>query len=144
MSEWGEALAWMAWAASVLNDWPWLAIVFGILWLAAWGHWPSTPWLFVWEAAAVLTIEVILGKKTPPRPVARSYRRVAMESMTLLWLSFLFGAVGGLVAWEGTVGFDAGSRAKGFISGLVRETTLRGTRLILGLFLLWLTPLGFR
>lgn len=144
MPQWGIALAWIAWAASLVNDWPWLALVFTLLWLSAWGRWPDTPWLFGLELVVVVATEVILLRKTPPRPVARSYNRVITESMTLLWLSFLLGAIGGLVAWEGTVGFDAASRARGFVTEVLTRATLRGTRLFLGLILLVLTPAWFR
>lgn len=144
MPQWGIALAWIAWAASLFNDWPWLAVTFSLLWLSSWGRWPARPWLFGLELMVVVVTEVVLGRKTPPRPVARSYHRVIMESMSLLWLAFLFGAIGGLVAWEGTVGFDAGSRARGFVSGLLKRTTLRGIRFVLGLILLVVTPLWFR
>ncbi len=144
MVAWELALAWIAWAASAVNDWPWTVVVLGFVWLSGWGRWPRSPWLFGVELVTVVAVEGLLHRKTPLRPVARSYRRVVMESMTLLWLSFLLGALGGLVAWEGTVGFDAASRARGFLSGFIQRATLRGTRLVLGLLLLMLTPLGFR
>jgi hypothetical protein len=64
--------------------------------------------------------------------------------MTLLWLSLLFGSVPGIVAWQGTVGFDAGLRLSGFVRDFRRRLAIRGIRFVVALSIAGFLPLGFR
>ena len=126
----------------VVTDWPWLLVMVVIQWGLAFSHLGPTSWLFVGEVVVIFGIEAGLAWFLPTSSAASSGRRLWTESLTLLWLSLYLGALPGIAVWQGTVGFDAGMRVHQWIKNLVRQSLLRGVRIVLGLLLLTIIANG--
>lgn len=138
------ALAWITAGLSLVNDWPWFWATFVLTWTFGMNRLPHALW-WLWGGLVVLfAVEGLLRNYLPDPPVARSMKRLLTESLPLLWFSLLLGPVPGIVAWQGTVGFDAGIRLRGFLRDAKRRALIRSARLAVALAIVFLLPLGFR
>ncbi len=142
-----QLMGWLAWISVVLtwvNDWAWVWVTYILVWGAGYGHWPSSPWWFAGGLMLLVSAELAIRKFLPSTAPTRTPARLVKETMTLLWLSLLFGSVPGIVAWQGTVGFDAGLRLSGFVRDFRRRLAIRGIRFVVALSIAGFLPLGFR
>lgn len=142
-----QLMGWLAWISVFLtwvNDWAWVWVVYLLEWGAGYGHWPSSPWWFAGGLGLLVLAELAMRQFLPGPAPTRTPGRLLTETMTLLWLSLLFGSVPGIAAWQGTVGFDAGVRLSGFVRDSRRRLLIRGIRFLVALSIVVLLPLGFR
>ncbi|AUW93469.1 MAG: hypothetical protein C7B44_02525 [Sulfobacillus thermosulfidooxidans] len=122
-----------------LWDGPWLLILVlaETVWRVGFPYWGGSLLALQWGVAAAL--EWGFHRLLPKRPVARSRHRLLRESWVLLWLSLLLTPVPGLVAWQGTVGFDAAVRLQRFGQDMRKIVMVRGAKFVVAL--LWFVML---
>ncbi|MCL5971378.1 MAG: hypothetical protein M1499_02305 [Firmicutes bacterium] len=140
-------MGWLAWISVILtwvNDWVWVWVTYILVWGTGYGRWPSSPWWFVGGLALLIIAELAMRQFLPGPAPTRTPGRLIIETMTLLWLSLLFGTVPGIVAWQGAVGFDASVRLSGFVHDSRRRLAIRGIRFLVALSIVVWLPLGFR
>lgn len=124
------------WLALVLclgwfRNWPWLLVVAALSWPLSYPHWPSTVWPLVCEVVGVLGAESVLAY------VGREHHQTmaegaALEGAALGGLALLWGTFPGILAWGGSLGFDAASRGRRFIKTVGRQAIVRTVRVLLG------------
>ncbi len=101
-------------AGAWLWDGPWLVITVALQMVLRLGYPYWWGWALVGEWGVAAAGDWAFHLWLPEPPAARSPSRLLRESWVLLWLALLLSPILGIVAWQGTVGFDAAKRMQGF------------------------------